>query len=395
MSNLYSLFQRHFPTDGRQPFLIHARGEVSYDAVDSLSSRYGAALQSKGVQKGDRVIVQVKKSPEAVLLYLACLRIGAIFIPLNTAYTPPEVQYFVEDATPRVVICDPASEATFSETFPAEILTLGADGEGSLSDLAGSSGEAAHVANCAPNDLAAILYTSGTTGRSKGAMLTTENLASNAQVLHAYWGWKAGDVLLHILPIFHVHGLFVALHCALLNGSTVLFHDGFNTAAVIKDLPKATVMMGVPTFYTRLLDKPEFTKQACQNIRLFISGSAPLLADTFNAFEARTGQKILERYGMTEAGMITSNPLEGARIAGTVGFALPGVTSRVADAKGAELPRSGSVCWKSPARMCLRAIGRCLKKPLRSFGQTDFSSPVIWPPWPKMAASLLLAEQRI
>jgi len=338
MSNLYSLFQRHFPAEGGQPFLIHARGEVSFDTVETKSARYGAALQARGVQKGDRVIAQVQKSPEAVLLYLACLRIGAIFIPLNTAYTLPEVQYFVEDATPRVIICDPASEASFS-IFTADILTLGAAGEGSLPELAKGMSAEATVAPANPDDLAAILYTSGTTGRSKGAMLTHANLASNAEVLHEYWAWEKGDVLLHALPIFHVHGLFVALHCALLNGSTVLFHNGFSVEDVLRDLPKATVMMGVPTFYTRLLEAQDFTAETCRNIRLFISGSAPLLADTFASFEARTGYKILERYGMTEAGMITSNPYSGARVAGTVGFALPGVQARVVDENGTEPPR--------------------------------------------------------
>jgi len=337
--NLYSFFQVQFPADGTKPFLIHARGTVSFDAVESQTARYGAVLQASGVQKGDRVIVQVQKSPEAVLLYLACLRIGAIFIPLNTAYTLPEVQYFVEDSTPAVIVCDPAQEATMSAAFSAHVLTLGENGEGSLPARAASTDQAAPIATCDQDTLAAILYTSGTTGRSKGAMLTIGNLASNARVLHEYWGWEKGDVLLHALPIFHVHGLFVALHCALLNGSSVLFHNRFDTTEVIKDLPKATVMMGVPTFYTRLLEAPGFDRATCRNIRLFISGSAPLLADTFASFEQRTGHRILERYGMTEAGMIASNPYEGIRIAGTVGYALPKVHARVADANGTELPR--------------------------------------------------------
>ncbi len=338
-ANLYTLFQRHFPTDRRQPFLIHDRGETSFAEVETLSGRYGAVLRDMGVQKGDRVIVQVKKSPEAVLLYLACLRIGAIFIPLNTAYTLPEVQYFVTDATPKAIVCDPAERDAFTTTFDAGILTLDDQGGGSLPGRAQGVGAGGEVVVSDADDLAAILYTSGTTGRSKGAMLTNVNLASNAQMLHRYWAWQKGDVLLHALPIFHVHGLFIALHCALLNGSTVLFHNRFDPAAVIRDLPRATVMMGVPTFYTRLLDAPDFTAQTCDQMRLFISGSAPLLADTFAAFETRTGHKILERYGMTEAGMITSNPYAGARIAGTVGFALPGVQARVADATGTELPR--------------------------------------------------------
>jgi malonyl-CoA/methylmalonyl-CoA synthetase len=189
-----------------------------------------------------------------------------------------------------------------------------------------------------PDDLAAILYTSGTTGRSKGAMLTHDNLASNALVLHDYWQWQPDDVLLHALPIFHVHGLFVALHCALLNGSKVIFHSGFDMEAIISDLPRSTVLMGVPTFYTRLLDAPDFSTETCHNMRLFISGSAPLLPETFAAFKALSGHTILERYGMTEAGMITSNPYDGARIAGTVGYALPGVSARVADENGQKIP---------------------------------------------------------
>ena len=341
--NLYELFQSRFPKDANTVFLKHARQDLSYGDLDAASGRFAAVLKAHGVSKGDRVVVQVQKSPEAVLLYLACLRAGAVYIPLNPAYTLPEVSYFVEDATPRLIVCEPAAEQQFTQAFAgkggAQILTLDNVGTGSLTDLAMASKADPTIADCNGDDLAAILYTSGTTGRSKGAMLSHGNLSSNARVLHDYWGWVPGDVLLHALPIFHVHGLFVALHCALLNASTVVFHEKFDAGEIVKALPDVTVMMGVPTFYTRLLDTPGFDRQTCRNIRLFISGSAPLLSDSFNAFEALSGHKILERYGMTEAGMIASNPYDGERLPGSVGFALPGVTARVADQDGNEVPQ--------------------------------------------------------
>ncbi len=340
--NLYRLFQSRFPKDIDNIFLEHARGTLSFADLELTSGRYAAVLKNSGVTKGDRVVVQVSKSPEAVLLYLACLRVGAVYIPLNTAYTLAEVSYFIDDAKPRLIVCKPAMQEQFSSAFAsrgaAVVLTMAGDGTGSFSDRALTLESYPAVIHSAENDLAAILYTSGTTGRSKGAMLTHGNLSSNALVLHEYWGWEPDDVLLHALPIFHVHGLFVALHCALLNASKVVFHTKFEADQIVKSLPHVTVFMGVPTFYTRLLETPEFDLQTCQNIRLFISGSAPLLTESFTAFENLTGHKILERYGMTEAGMITSNPYEGERIAGSVGFALPGVTARVADKNGVERP---------------------------------------------------------
>ncbi len=339
-NNLYHLFRSRFPANPNATFLEHARGSTSFADLDDQSARICQTLKANGVTKGDRVIVQVAKSPEAVMLYLACLRAGAVFIPLNTAYTTREVAYFVQDAGPRVVVCDPAAKAAITTICDSEtaILTLGANGNGTLIDQMEASSPDPEITPSKPDDLAAILYTSGTTGRSKGAMLTHDNLASNALVLHDYWQWQPDDVLLHALPIFHVHGLFVALHCALLNGSKVIFHSGFDMEAIISDLPRSTVLMGVPTFYTRLLDAPDFSTETCHNMRLFISGSAPLLPETFAAFKALSGHTILERYGMTEAGMITSNPYDGARIAGTVGYALPGVSARVADENGQEIP---------------------------------------------------------
>lgn len=341
--NLYSLFQTRFPKDTDSVFLQHNRGATTYADLEKISAQYSAVLKACGARKGDRVVVQVQKSSEAVLLYLACLRAGLVYIPLNTAYTISEVAYFVGDAQPRIIVCDPALEekftGAFTENASLKILTQGANGTGSIAQRAKNTDADLSVAECGRDDLAAILYTSGTTGRSKGAMLTHGNLSSNALALHNYWGWVPGDVLLHALPIFHVHGLFVALHCALLNASTIVFHETFDAQKVIETLPDVSVMMGVPTFYTRLLENPDFDQHICRNIRLFIAGSAPLLAESFKAFEHRTGHRILERYGMTEAGMITSNPYDGARVAGTVGFALPDVKARVADQNGTEVPR--------------------------------------------------------
>jgi malonyl-CoA/methylmalonyl-CoA synthetase len=342
--NLYALFRERFPQDSDGVFLDGADGRrLGYDEIPSLTGRLTALLLESGVRKGDRVMVQVDKSFEAVFLYLACLRTGAIYIPLNTAYTASEVGYFLNDATPRVFVCTPARREELADVASragvTSLLTLGADGAGELMAAAMVLPESQMVADVDGDDLAAILYTSGTTGRSKGAMLSHANLASNAQVLYETWQWQTDDVLLHALPIFHVHGLFVALHCALLGGSRVIFLPRFDVDQMIARLPEATVMMGVPTFYTRLLERTDFDRELCAGMRLFISGSAPLLAETHRAFEARTGHRILERYGMTEAGMITSNPYVGDRIAGTVGFPLAGVQARVADGEGRELPR--------------------------------------------------------
>jgi malonyl-CoA/methylmalonyl-CoA synthetase len=343
-ANLYRLFERRFPNDAGALFLDGVDGrQLRYSEIPSRSGRMLSLLQRHGVKKGDRVVVQVDKSIEAVLLYLACLRAGAIYIPLNTAYTPAEVGYFLDDATPRLFVCTPAKkpdlEAVARDRGVAAVLSLGGAGEGELVDALASQPASDEVVQVEADELASILYTSGTTGRSKGAMLSHANLASNAEVLFDTWQWQHDDVLLHALPIFHVHGLFVALHCALLGGSRVIFMPRYDVATVMRKLPEATVMMGVPTFYTRLLEHPGFDRETCANMRLFVSGSAPLLAETHREFEARTGHRILERYGMTETGMITSNPYAGERIAGTVGYALPGISVRVADDKGRELPR--------------------------------------------------------
>ncbi len=343
-ANLYALFLAHFPDNPDAVFLDAVDGrQLLYADVPLQTGRLLNLLQQLGVKKGDRVVVQVEKSNEAVLLYLACLRAGAIYIPLNTAYTPNEVGYFLQDSTPRLFVCTPTGRDALAPVARSAgvsaVLSLGAAADGELMDALRTQPASEQIVAVDDDDLAAILYTSGTTGRSKGAMLSHANLAANARVLFDYWHWQSGDVLLHALPIFHVHGLFVALHCALLGGSRVIFMPRFDADRMIRRMPEATVMMGVPTFYTRLLDSPAFNRASCPNMRLFISGSAPLLAETHREFESRTGYRILERYGMTEAGMITSNPYDGERIAGTVGFALPGVGARVADEQGRELPR--------------------------------------------------------
>lgn len=309
---------------------------VTFGALFAGAERMAGALAAQGVQPGDRVAVQVQKTIRAIELYLGTVMAGGIFLPLNTAYTGPEVAYFVGDAAPRVVVCDPARlEEISAISGAAEVLTLDAAGQGALRDLADGQGGFDPVARQA-DDLAAILYTSGTTGRSKGAMLSHANLASNSLTLRDTWRFTKDDVLIHALPIFHTHGLFVATNVALLSGAQVVFLPGFDADAILEAMPSATALMGVPTFYTRLLADARLTRERAANMRLFISGSAPLLVDTHEQWEARTGHRILERYGMTETNMSTSNPYEGERRAGTVGFPLPGVEARVMN-DGAEV----------------------------------------------------------
>jgi malonyl-CoA/methylmalonyl-CoA synthetase len=340
--NLFAKFTRHFPADTSVP-LLHVPGGQSYAynvALDE-SARIACCLQNCGLQPGDRVTVQVEKSPAALWLYLACLRGGFVFHPLNIDYQADELKYFVNDAEPAVVICDPAREVLFrqlTQKANCTVLTLDANGEGSLVE---SSRQHAPQFNdhCAlADDTAVLLYSSGTTGVPKGAMLSHGNLAANTATLVEHWGFTANDVLLHALPIYHAHGLFVAVGCVLMSGSSMLFLPRFDRDAIIAALPRATVMMGVPTFYTRLLDDPRFNRELCTKMRLFISGSAPLRPETFMAFQQRSGHTILERYGMTETSMNTSNPLHGERRAGSVGLPLPGVSLRVVDDMGEVLP---------------------------------------------------------
>jgi malonyl-CoA/methylmalonyl-CoA synthetase len=286
------------------------------------------------------VAAQVEKTPEALVLYLATLRAGMVFLPMNPAYQRHEVEYFLGDAEPGLFVCRPqaremAKEAARKARVP-HVLELDDQGRGSLIEAAAPHADEFVTAARRDTDLAAILYTSGTTGRSKGAMLSHRNLAANAEVLHRYWAFRLGDVLLHTLPIFHVHGLFVAVHTALLNGSAMLWEPRFDPKRALALLPKATVFMGVPTYYVRLLQEPGFDRGLCRNMRLFVSGSAPLLRETFDEFRNRTGHTILERYGMTETGMLTSNPYEGERRGGTVGFPLPGTDLRIVGDDGAK-----------------------------------------------------------
>lgn len=343
--NLYQLFYDRFAPAAQQPFLIRpGLSDLTFGELDALSARYAKVLRDHSVGPDDRVMVQVAKSAEAVALYLACLRVGAIYIPLNVAYTVNEVAYFLNDTRPRVFVSSSECKADIESIIGpgASVLSLDADGQGSLAELAASAEPDAVLASRSGDDVAAILYTSGTTGRSKGAMLTLDNLFSNALALHEIWQWEPGDVLLHALPIFHVHGLFVALHCALLNASSCLFLPQFKVEELLAHLPEATVLMGVPTFYSRLLSSPGFGADQVAHMRLMISGSAPLTEQTFAEFAERTGYPILERYGMTETGMITSNPYDGERLAGTVGYALPDVEVRVCDEQG-QLLASGEV----------------------------------------------------
>ncbi|MEM9099118.1 MAG: malonyl-CoA synthase [Pseudomonadota bacterium] len=325
------------------PFLTLADGtKLSHDAFLKLAAQIAHAMGAEGARPGDRVAVQVAKSPEALAIYAACIQAGLIFLPLNTAYTPAEVEYFIDNAEARLLICDPNSEAALkpiAERAGARVLTLAADGTGSLTTRAAGAPETFDTVARSADDLAAFLYTSGTTGRSKGAMLSQGNLLSNASTLVDFWRFSRQDVLLHALPIFHTHGLFVASNIQFLTGGQMIFLPKFEPEAMIRWMPEATSMMGVPTFYTRLLSDPRFTQELTAHMRLFISGSAPLLAETHRQFEERTGHRILERYGMTETNMNTSNPYDGERRAGTVGHPLPGIELKITDpATGATLP---------------------------------------------------------
>lgn len=336
--NLYELLQSGFPQDKSTIAIETPQRTYSWNDIEDISSQLAHWLQSLALPLGARVAAQVDKSPEALFLYLATLRAGLAYLPLNTAYSASEVAYFLGDAQPAVLVGSAANlewlEPLAQQSEIAHVMTLEADGTGSLMVATKEQATDFQTVHSSKDDLAAILYTSGTTGRSKGAMLTHQNLASNAQTLNSYWGWQADDVLLHMLPIFHIHGLFVACHGALLAGARMIWLPSLDVPKAIEYLPRCTVMMGVPTYYVRLLADANFNSGVCQNMRLFISGSAPLLADTFTAFQERTGMTILERYGMSETVMNTSNPYhtnDGKRLAGTVGEALPGIEVRVVD----------------------------------------------------------------
>ena len=339
-ANLYAAFlERQTPFADKVFLNWSNRLSLTYGELPAAVGRYQAALVALGCRPGDRLIVQAERSPAFIMLYLASLAAGVIFIPLNTAYTPDELAYFIGDAEPRVVVGQAATrailEAAAAGVEGARIVTIEGDGSGTLEQMAADATPLTDVHPSAVDDVACILYTSGTTGRPKGAMLSHGNLSSNVAALTEAWQFSADDVLLHTLPLFHAHGLFVALQLCLWNGCTVLALDKFEPGAVIDALPRASVFMGVPTFYTRLLASGRLTRDACRTMRLFVSGSAPLLPQTFDEFEAATGHRILERYGMTETIMITSNPYEmSGRKAGTVGYALPGIEVRVVDGDG-------------------------------------------------------------
>ena len=340
--NLFQAFARAVPGDRRTPLLLTSSGNaLSYAEMEQQTARFARLLASLGLQPGDRVSAQVPKSPVAVWLYLACLRAGAVFHPLNDAYREHELAHLLADAEPRLAVCHPRAAELFAALTGDRgipVLTLDEHGAGSLAALAQNERPEFETVVRDARDLAVLLYTSGTTGRPKGAMITHGNLGANARALIDAWGFRPGDRLLHALPIFHAHGLFVGLGCTLMSGASMVFLPQFEADAVISWLPRCTVMMGVPTYYSRLLATGRIDRRTCGQIRLFISGSAPLPPEKFSKFREQTGQDILERYGMTETGMNTSNPLRGERRPGSVGRPLPGVTVRIADRDDHPLP---------------------------------------------------------
>lgn len=353
-SNLYTALQAGFAEHRADAALILPDETiVTYGELDDLSARFATCLKAKGVKEGDRITVQIDKSAGNVALYLAVLRIGAVYQALNIGYTLQEVEFFVRDAEPTLFVCRPEDLPRYEGVLNVTVLEMGTENTSGLWAEAVLCSPLHDICQRTPDDLAAILYTSGTTGQPKGAMLSHKNLQSNAEVLVDLWGFTDRDVLIHALPIFHVHGLFVALHCAMMVGAPMYFEPAFNSARVRTLLPNSTVLMGVPTFYTRLMTEEGFGPQDCVNMRLFISGSAPMTAEVHEAFEAASGHRVLERYGMTETGMLTSNPLDGDRMAGTVGFALPGTDVRVVGETGAvevHGPNVFSGYWRLPEK---------------------------------------------
>jgi malonyl-CoA/methylmalonyl-CoA synthetase len=356
-----SLFRVGLP---EAPALLTPSGTLTYSQLESATARFAEALVQLGVRPGDRVAVQVEKSTANLILYLATIRVGAVYLPLNTAYTLTELTYFIGDAEPALIVCDPSAREAVAELLAeTPVETLDRDGEGSLADLAAKQPGTSAVVARGADDLAAICYTSGTTGRSKGAMLTHGALTANARTLVELWRFTPRDVLIHALPIYHVHGLFVATNVLLMAGGAMILQPRFEPGGVIDAMKRATALMGIPTFYTRLLAHPDLLPAAVEGMRLFISGSAPLLAQTHRDWSSRTGKPILERYGMTETGMNTSNPYDGERVAGTVGFPLPDVALRIVDEQtGIGLPqgevgvievKGPNVCagyWRNPEK---------------------------------------------
>jgi malonyl-CoA/methylmalonyl-CoA synthetase len=353
-ANLFSRLFDGLDDPGRLAIETHDGKRISYGDLIARAGQMANVLAGRGVKPGDRVAAQTEKSVSALVFYLAVVRAGAVYLPLNTAYTLNELEYFITDAEPSLVVCDLAKAEGISKIAAkvgARVETLGPDGKGSLTEAADMAVAEFKTVARGNDDLAAILYTSGTTGRSKGAMLSHDNLASNSLTLVDYWGFTNKDVLIHALPIYHTHGLFVASNVTLFARASMIFLQKFDPEAIIRLMARATVLMGVPTFYTRLLQSPALTKESTKHMRLFVSGSAPLLADTHREWAARTGHAVLERYGMTETNMNTSNPYDGERVAGAVGHALPGVSVRVTDPEtGKELAREaiGMIEVKGP-----------------------------------------------
>ena len=353
-ANLFSRLFDHLDEPERLAIEELDGMRITYADLIARAGQMANVLVSRGVKPGDRVAAQTEKSVPALVLYLATIRAGAVYLPLNTAYTLNELEYFIGDAEPSLVVCDPAKAdgiGKLAAKVGAKLETLGADGKGSLTEAAAKASPEFTTVPRGNDDLAAILYTSGTTGRSKGAMLSHDNLASNSLSLVGYWRFTRDDVLIHALPIYHTHGLFVASNVTLFARASMIFLPKFDPVLILKLMARATVMMGVPTFYTRLLQSPGLSKESTRHMRLFVSGSAPLLADTHREWSARTGHAVLERYGMTETNMNTSNPYDGERVPGAVGFPLPGVSARVTDPEtGKELARDeiGMIEIKGP-----------------------------------------------
>jgi malonyl-CoA/methylmalonyl-CoA synthetase len=353
-ANLFSRLFDGLDTPARLAIETQDGGHISYGDLIARAGQMANVLVARGVKPGDRVAVQVEKSVANIVLYLGTVRAGAVYLPLNTAYTLNELDYFIGDAEPSLVVCDPSKAeglAPIAAKVKAKVETLGPDGKGSLTEAADKASSEFATVSRANDDLAAILYTSGTTGRSKGAMLSHDNLASNSLSLVDYWRFTDKDVLIHALPIYHTHGLFVATNVTLFSRASMIFLPKLDPDLIIKLMARATVLMGVPTFYTRLLQNPALSKETTKHMRLFISGSAPLLAETHREWSARTGHAVLERYGMTETNMNTSNPYDGERVPGAVGFPLPGVSVRVTEPEtGKELPREeiGMIEVKGP-----------------------------------------------
>jgi malonyl-CoA/methylmalonyl-CoA synthetase len=380
-ANLYHHLRQAFPADLDATAIETETGLFyTWRDLERGTAMMANFLRSLDLPEGARIAVQVDKSVEALTLYLATLRAGFVFVPLNTAYQSAEVGYFIGDAEPAMVVCTSANFAWVSTlAFQAGtrwVFTLNDDRTGSLLERAAHASEQFGVAFRRAEDVAVIIYTSGTTGRSKGAMLTHGNMLSNALVLKDYWAWRTpqegGDVLIHALPIFHVHGLFVAIHGALINGSKMIWLARFDPKAVLRYLSRATVFMGVPTLYVRLLSEPGLTRAACAPMRLFVSGSAPLLIDTFTSWQERTGHTILERYGMSETIMLTSNPYAGERLGGTVGFALPGVDLRVVDDANKPVPNGEIGGIQVKGRNVFAGYWRMPEKTLEEFTPDGF-----------------------